>query len=82
MSAGLNLLQRKLSRDNFHVVDSDFCLDKASVQEALVSHYGDDTIKVNNKCKSFGSCDTICCGTDINKHCKAKDKKKLVLKLI
>jgi hypothetical protein len=46
MSAGLNLLQRRLSRDNFHLVDSDQCLDKAMVQAALVSHYGDDTIRV------------------------------------
>ena len=46
MSAGLNLLQRKLSRDQFSFVESDLCVDKSSVQAALVRHYGDDKIKV------------------------------------
>ena len=46
MSAGLNLMQRRLSRDNFHFVDSGHCLDKATVLAALVRHYGDHTIRV------------------------------------
>ena len=52
MSAGLNLLQRRLSRDNFFG-DSELCPDKALVQAALVKHYGDDTIEVKIVARLF-----------------------------
>ena len=46
MSAGLNLLQRRLSRDKFTVAGFDHCLDKAMVQAALARHYSSPNIKV------------------------------------
>ena len=50
MSAGLNLLQRRLSRDKFTVAGSDTCLDKAMVQTALARHCSSKNIKVGKWC--------------------------------
>ena len=46
MSAGLNLLQRRLSRDKFQLGGSDLVLDRTVVQAAFARHYHTDNIKV------------------------------------
>ena len=49
MSVGLNLLHKKLSRDNFHLVDIDdnLYLDKLIVQKAFLRHSDDQDCKVS-----------------------------------